>query len=52
MDCIPIQTDLSMPLDCGSYSGVQYGFTLRFYNNAYDSSGLYWKMDMSTLVVK
>jgi len=32
--------------------GVQYGFTLRFYNNQYDPSGLYWKVDMNTLVVK
>ena len=51
-DCIPIGADLSMPMDCVSYNGTQYGFTLRFYNNPYDTSGYYWKMDMSTLVVK
>jgi len=51
-DCILLGSDLSMPMDCVSYNGTQYGFTLRFYNNPYDPSGYYWKMDMSTLVVK
>jgi hypothetical protein len=51
-NCIPIATDLSMPLSCVAYNGVQYAFTLRFYNNSNDPSGLYWKMDMSTLVVR
>ena len=32
-DCIPIGSDLSIPVSCVAYSGVQYGFTLRFYNN-------------------
>ena len=50
-DCIPIAADLSMPMDCVSYNGTQYGFTLRFYSNSYDPSGLYWKMDMRTLAV-
>jgi len=51
-DCIPIGSDLSIPISCVAYDGVQYGFTLRFYNNQYDPSGLYWKVDMNTLVVK
>ena len=51
-DCIPIGNDLSMPMSCVSYNGTQYGFTLDFYNNPYDPSGYYWKMDKSTLVVK
>ena len=51
-DCILFGSDLSMPMDCVSYNGTQYGFTLRFYNNPYDPSGYYWKMDISTLVVK
>lgn len=51
-DCISIGSDLSMPIPCAAYNGVQYGFTLKFYNNSYDPSGLYWKMDMSTLKVK
>ena len=51
-DCIPIGGDLSMPIPCAAYSGTQYGFTLRFYNNPYDPSGLYWKMDLSTFSVK
>jgi len=50
-DCIPIGTELSMPLPCVAYNGVQYGFTLGFYNNPYDPSGLSWKMDGSTLTV-
>ena len=51
-DCIPIESDLSMSVPCAAYNGVQYGFTLRFYNNPGDPSNYYWKMDMSTLVVK
>lgn len=51
-DCIPIATDLSMPIPCVSYNSTQYGFTLKFYNNPYDPSGYYWKMDMSMLEVK
>jgi len=51
-DCIPIGSDLSMPISCAAYNGAQYGFTLRFYNNPYDPSGLYWKMGMTTLEVK
>ena len=50
--CIPIATDLSMPISCAVYNGVQYGFTLRFYNNPYDPSGLYWKRDIGTFEVK
>ena len=51
-DCLSIGTDLSMPMPCVSYNGTQYGFALRFFDNSYDPSGLYWKMDMSTLEVK
>ena len=51
-DCIPIESDLSMLVPCAAYNGVQYGFTLRFYNNPGDPSGYYWKVDMSTLEVK
>jgi len=51
-DCLSIGPDLSMPISCAAYNGTQYGFTLTFYNNPYDPSGLYWKMDMSTLEVK
>ena len=51
-DVIPIGGDLSMPIPCAAHNGTQYGFTLDFYNNHYDPSGYYWKMDMSTLEVK
>ena len=51
-DIIPIGGDLSIPVSCAAYNGRQYGFTLRFYNNSNDPSGLYWKMDMGTLTVK
>ena len=50
--CVPIGTDLSMPMDCVSYNGTQYGFNLKFYPNPYDPYGLYWVMDKSTLNVK
>jgi hypothetical protein len=51
-DCISVGADLSLAVPCADYGGTQYGFTLSPYNNPYDSSGLYWKMDKSTLVVK
>ena len=51
-DIIPIGSNLSMPIPCVAYNGTQYGFTLEFFTNPYDPSGLYWKMDMSTLEVK
>ena len=50
--CIPIGGDLSMPIPCMTYSGRQYGVTLRFYKNPYDPDGLYWNADMSTLAPK
>ena len=51
-DCISVGADLSMPIPCVEYNGAQYDFTLNLFNNPYDPSGLYWKMDKSTLVVK
>ena len=48
-ECIPIGSDLSLPICCAEYNGVKYGFTLNFYANPDDPSGLYWKMDSSTL---
>ena len=51
-DCIPIGSDLSMPIPCAAYNATQYGFTLRFYNNPNDLSGLYWKLDASTLEMR
>lgn len=50
--CLYIGSDLSIPISCAEYNGTQYGFTLLFYPNLYDPSGLYWRMDMSTLEVK
>ena len=50
--CIPIETDLSMPISCVSYNGTQYRFTLNSHNNPYDPYGLYWKMDTSTFGLK
>lgn len=51
-DCISINNDLSLPISCAEYSGFQFEFTLNYYSNPADPSGLYWKMDMSTLKVK
>jgi len=50
--CMPIGTDLSIPVPCVAHNGTQYGFTLRPYENPYDSTGLYWELDMTTLEVK
>jgi hypothetical protein len=49
---ITVGTDLSLPVSCAEYASVQYGFTLDYYSNPADPSGLYWKMDKSTLVVR
>ncbi len=51
-NCLQIGEDLSMPVPCASYNGTQFGFTLDFYPNPSDPSGIYWKMDFSTAVVK
>ena len=51
-DCIRIGADLSIPISCVAYNGAQYGFTLGFYNNPSDPSGLYWKMNISSFEVK
>ena len=50
--CLQISEDLSMPVSCASYNGSQFSFALDFYFNPYDPSGIYWKMDLSTAVVK
>ena len=52
-DCMAVGADLSIPLSCAEYGGKQYGFTLLFYPPASDEPpGLYWQLDMSTLVGK
>ena len=52
-DCIAIGADLSMPVSCAEYGGKKYGFTLLFYPPASDDPpGLYWQLDMGTLVGK
>ena len=51
-ECLSIGSDLSLPMPCAAYGNAKYGFTLKFYSNPHDPSGLYWKMDMGTLVVK
>ena len=51
-DCITVGTDLSLPVSCAEYASVQYQFTLVFYDNPGDPSGLYWKMDPDTFKVK
>jgi len=47
-----VGNDLSLPISCAEYASVQYEFTLNFYSNPNDPSGLYWKMDLSTFKVK
>ncbi|MBI5591239.1 MAG: S8 family serine peptidase [Deltaproteobacteria bacterium] len=42
--CIPLGNDLSMKI-CVEYQAVQYEFKLNYIQ---DSSGLFWKMDVST----
>jgi subtilisin family serine protease len=43
--CIPVGNDFSMKI-CAEYQGAQYEFKLNYIQ---DSSGLFWKMDISTL---
>jgi hypothetical protein len=51
-NCIPIETDLSITIPCVSHNGSRYSFVLRPYAHPYGSPGLYWEMDLSTLVQK
>ncbi|NQU16312.1 MAG: hypothetical protein HQ561_19310 [Desulfobacteraceae bacterium] len=50
--CIPVGSDLAIPVSCVEYVGTKYEFTLNYYSNPADPSGLYWKMDRGTLKVK
>ena len=50
--CLRIGNDLSMTISCAEYGVTKYGFTLRYYPNSTDPSGIYWQMDRSTLEVK
>ena len=43
--CIPLGNDFSMKI-CAEYQGAQYEFNLNYIQ---DSSGYFWKMDISTL---
>ncbi len=44
-NCIPLGNDFSMKI-CAEYQGAQYEFKLNYIQ---DSSGYFWKMDISTL---
>ena len=50
--CINVGSDASLPISCAEYLGTKYQFTLDLYSNPDIPSGLYWKMDSSTLKVK
>jgi hypothetical protein len=50
--CLHIGSNLSIPISCAEYGVVKYGFTLLFYSNSSDLSGLCWQMDKNSLVVK
>ena len=50
--CIPIETDLSITIPCVGYGEKRYSFVLMPYENPYGNPGMYWKMDLNTLMEK
>jgi len=52
VDCLPIGSDLSMPVSCADYNGTQFRFILGFYPNPNDATGLYWQIDLDTFSSK
>jgi len=51
-DCLLFGEDMSLPLPCVELDGTKYQFVLDFYPNPSDPAGLYWKMDLNSVVVK
>jgi len=49
--CIYTGNDLAIKICCANYLDYNYAFTLNYTTYPQDPNGLYWKMDMATLVV-
>jgi subtilisin family serine protease len=49
--CIYTGNDLAIKICCANYLDYNYAFTLNYTPYPQDPTGLYWKMDMATLVV-
>lgn len=52
LSCIPAGDELGLTIDCALFRGKQYQFSLNFYRNPNDLSGVYWRMDLNTLKEK
>ena len=50
-ECISVGENLSIPICCAEYGGIKYSFVLDFYDNPNDTSGLYWKLDLTTFKI-
>ncbi len=46
--CFPVDSALDFTIPCVQYLGRGYGFTLNFFSNPDDPSGVYWRMDAGT----
>ncbi|HIJ39954.1 MAG TPA: DUF1565 domain-containing protein [Deltaproteobacteria bacterium] len=46
--CLNIDSTLDLTVSCAQYAGRGYGFTLDFFSNPVDLSGIYWKMDLGS----
>jgi hypothetical protein len=49
LSCIPVGDDLILNVPCAIFRGKQYQFSLNFYRNPRDLSGVYWRMDLNTV---
>lgn len=47
--CGSVDANLNITGACVNYFGIQYTFSLDYYNNPSDPSGLYWKLKLATL---
>jgi endoglucanase len=50
--CVSVTSTLALEITCAQLDGVKYGFDLEYYPNADDPSNFYWKMDLSSLMLK
>ena len=50
-NCIIVANDLALKFSCADYQGVGYAFVLNYAAYPNDTSGLYWKMDISTFSI-
>ena len=50
--CLSVGNDLALKIPCAGFKTNTFSFTLNFFQNKEDPSGVYWQMDVNSLVQK